>query len=545
MLSAKGKRVELGVERAGVVEPLLPPPALNEGFSERAKVCFVGSAAAGEHTLRIDDAPILPGEPGPGPQRWSWKPAFYAGEVRVELVDQDDRIVGSWRLDVSPSAEKLGRDIFREMIAEIADYDPDLVVGKEPARTQLGALGGKEDPLVALTRLRSRYAALRRVLLAIARDPIRTLRARRSLVPLHAVRRADRRTAMGVLRQPALLAAVGAIPADAVDMPAHSLLADVPDVERDLDCPANRCVLAMLRALMLRCAHTHDILERRVSEEEHSDTVSGLSDRWPVWSTELTEIRERLLRSSRRAPFSEVRHAEITVAGLNAVSAHPLYARFWRLAWEALRKGVQGPAVDELIPLSPTWEIYERWCFVELRQQLERWLPDLSWKRVSPTLHEGREPGARLVTLALQPKFPCTNGDVKEGFWSVSRKRVPDIVLSWSGEGTPGFIVLDAKYRVSRPSVLEAMNSAHLYQDALRFGDHRPLLSLLLVPSGGGAPWLEEASFVNEHRVGVVSLRKGAKPPKWVRDVLVGACEIVREDMIPSVVRRSGLRVSS
>ena len=294
------------------------------------------------------------------------------------------------------------------MIAEIADYDPDLVVGKEPARTQLGALGGKEDPLVALTRLRSRYADLRRVLLAIARDPIRTLRARRSLVPLHAVRPSRSTHRDGRASPACSTCSGGGHSSRCCRYAAHSLLADVPDVERDLDCPANRCVLAMLRALMLRCAHTHDILERRVSEEEHSDTVSGLSDRWPVWSTELTEIRERLLRSSRRAPFSEVRHAEITVAGLNAVSAHPLYARFWRLAWEALRKGVQGPAVDELIPLSPTWEIYERWCFVELRQQLERWLPDLSWKRVSPTLHEGREPGARLVTLALQPKFPCT-----------------------------------------------------------------------------------------------------------------------------------------
>jgi hypothetical protein len=66
--------------------------------------------------------------------------------------------------------------------------------------------------------------------------------------------------------------------------------------------------------------------------------------------------------------------------------------------------------------------------------------------------------------------------------------------------------VLDAKYRTSRVNVLDAMESAHIYQDALRMSDRRPAGSLLLVPRGGGAPWLEDVAFQAEHRVGVHAL---------------------------------------
>ena len=85
-----------------------------------------------------------------------WVPGFYAGEVRAELLDRDDRALGTWRLDVSPDAGKAGRDLFERMINEIVDFDARLVVGEEPARRRLGALGETEDPLVWLERLRRR-----------------------------------------------------------------------------------------------------------------------------------------------------------------------------------------------------------------------------------------------------------------------------------------------------------------------------------------------------------------------------------------------------
>jgi hypothetical protein len=56
------------------------------------------------------------------------------------------------------------------------------------------------------------------------------------------------------------------------------------------------------------------------------------------------------------------------------------------------------------------------------------------------------------------------------------------------------------------PHELDAMGSAHIYQDSLRIGSRRPEASLLFIPSGGGANWLEDAAFQAEHRVGVCPL---------------------------------------
>jgi hypothetical protein len=106
--------------------------------------------------------------------------------------------------------------------------------------------------------------------------------------------------------------------------------------------------------------------------------------------------------------------------------------------------------------------------------------------------------------------------------WSVSRERVPDLVMTVTSDAEVRFVVLDAKYRASRANVLDAMASAHIYQDGLRVGSRRPEASLLLVPSGGGAGWLELPAFQAEHRVGVHVISPDGEPvmPELVRRVL-------------------------
>lgn len=64
-------------------------------------------------------------------------------------------------------------------------------------------------------------------------------------------------------------------------------------------------------------------------------------------------------------------------------------------------------------------------------------------------------------------------------------------------------LVLDAKCRSSRQNVLDAMRSAHLYQDALRWDGERPTCSLLLIPRGGVTTWLGSPTFHGAHQVGV------------------------------------------
>ena len=56
------------------------------------------------------------------------------------------------------------------------------------------------------------------------------------------------------------------------------------------------------------------------------------------------------------------------------------------------------------------------------------------------------------------------------------------------------------------PNVLEAMASAHIYRDALRWNGHRSDSAVLLVPRAGDAEWLERPDFVERHRVGVCAL---------------------------------------
>lgn len=124
----------------------------------------------------------------------------------------------------------------------------------------------------------------------------------------------------------------------------------------------------------------------------------------------------------------------------------------------------------------------------------------------------------------LQPTFPAWS-ETRGERWSVSRKREPDIVLTVTNGWESQFVIFDAKYRASRQNVLEAMQSAHIYQDSLRACGTRPSGALLLVPAGGGAPWLESAEFQDEHRVGIVEMAPGGVPvmPAFVSDLLTGA----------------------
>ena len=76
----------------------------------------------------------------------------------------------------------------------------------------------------------------------------------------------------------------------------------------------------------------------------------------------------------------------------------------------------------------------------------------------------------------------------------------------------PKWYVLDAKYRTTRSNVLDAMASAHIYRDSLRWNGRRPESAVLLVPRGGGAAWMEQPDFIRSHRVGVCALSTDTTP---------------------------------
>jgi hypothetical protein len=170
--------------------------------------------------------------------------------------------------------------------------------------------------------------------------------------------------------------------------------------------------------------------------------------------------------------------------------------------------GIDGPPQTEDLWISPTWEIYERWCFVRLAKFLH-----VHCGSAIKKAYVGRcltlsasNPMGREFRLVLQAPFPAWDQPSASGFSSISGFRQPDIVLTVSNGSRRLCLVLDAKYRTSRDNLLDAMASAHLYHDALRVDRDRVCGALILVPKGGGARWLEDSQFQLNNRVGVFEL---------------------------------------
>ena len=481
----------------------------------RANDVTVGFREGGQYRIRktgesdrllIDDE-ILETDIGD----WVWIPGFYAGQVRAELLGPGDRVRATYLLDVSPHPGKLGRDMFHAMLDQIWDFDPSLVLGTEPAALPIGHEAAILDPWLEYARLRAYGGKFVRALSAISRQPLRELRAERAHLPLPQVRRADRQTALAALGSAQLLTVLGfggggATPTGALP---HF---DVPVARDTLDGAGNRCIAAIAHAVSRRAVRFKDELQSITEKESESTTRTALAVRWPRRREFLDQLAARLRHFQRISPLVDVTRREISAAGLNAVSADPAYSSAYGSGWRILRRGVEGPPQAERMWMSPTWEIYERWCFVQLGKTIQENVSGYDWsvsrkhKSNATAAFTGSKGGNRNIELLLQPKFPAGDQGPNAGFQSISGMREPDIVLTRTDSEVPKWYVLDAKYRTGRPNVLEAMASAHIYRDALRWNGRSPETSVLLVPRAGGAPWLEQPDFIGRNRVGVCAL---------------------------------------
>lgn len=275
-----------------------------------------------------------------------------------------------------------------------------------------------------------------------------------------------------------------------------------------LDEPANRCIKAITQALLRRVVDCRERLAIKVEKQRESSTRTTLTSRWPARERFLLGLEHALRRALRAPVLCAVTRPEITAAGLNTISAHPIYARTHRLGWRALGLGFADGGPDEELWLPPTWELYERWCFVTLRRILRDRFGFESTSSAGAPRAEcdwlGIDHQGRRAWLGFQVKCPTWSNKPNHGFRSLAVTRYPDVVLTLEAEGARRWWVFDAKYRVSRANVVDSMTSAHLYHGGLRWHGLRPERSLLVVPAGGGAPWLEEPAFHAEHGVGVV-----------------------------------------
>ena len=398
--------------------------------------------------------------------------------------------------------------------------------GEEPARRRLGALGDTDDPLILFERLRRRQRDLERALAAIRREPVSVLRARRRFRPAPGY--PEGRPAYASVRAPPTGYARG----DPAGYRIQALRSGIRSDPRR----TGRRAYARFSGEPVHPGHAASAASqvqrnsprdwKRLAQKPLDDTRTAVANRVGRWNQILGEMGRGFATAERRRPFSDVRRPEITAAGLNALAAHPLYARFWRIGWKALRRGVYRMDPEDRLPLSPTWEIYERWCFVALARKLREWLPNYDWTNTGLNDSDrrrltGRADGHR-ITLHLQRTFPKTKGEQAPESWSISGRFRPDLVLtSQSADGPRRFVVLDAKYRAAESAILSGMTeSAHPYADALRWGYRRPERTLLLVPNATQAEWLTRTDYVDRHRVGVVALRPDIELPDWFRGLL-------------------------
>ncbi len=495
-------------------------PTVARGFREVGEYLLLDPSGEVSE-LVVDDEPLQRVENAPGaPIAWRWAPGFYAGEVSAE-ARSNGRTFARFRLDVSPDPRKAGREVFAQLLDELWSADPSLVLGDEPATTRVGRLDPAQNPWLEFERIRRYGPVFVTALSDVVRRPRARLVAEREDRPAHRVRRVDRTTARSALRNPATLALMRP---DLLDDRGGEPRFDVPRVTESLDSAANRALAALIDACLSRVRALLTALEEQSLRDEGEPgarTRTPLAARWPERRRLLEAIAHDLRCMRQRSPFSMVSRPEVTAAGLVAVDADPAYARSWGSGWRALRRGAGGERNAERQWLGPTWQLYERWCFVRLERELRDQNPDLDWRAVTPKslglLADAArvgEGGGRRMTLLLQPAFHSHPAGRDAGPYSISLRRFPDLVLlEHRSDRLVRFDVLDAKYRTARSSLMEGMSSAHIYRDSLRFDGRRPDLALLLAPDVSTAEVLASPEYQAANGCGAQSYLPGVGAP--------------------------------
>lgn len=473
------------------------------GFTERKR--YLIEAPDNNATLYADDAPL---EMDDSEEYWLWEPGFFAGELALELELPGNAAPLSFIVDVGPSEHKTGRAQFAQYIEQIVDYAPQLVAGNEPATE---GLGGRSDTL----SLWQRYARLRQFidrylsgLQAIRERPIIRLTSHREQLPLHMAKRVDGITLQRLVSNPGLLSVLAG-----KSDPEHVLTGseynlDAPVHEPTLDNPANRLVARQLSEVRRLTRFLRD--EIKSLKVSASETETDLMARLPRRIGWLERVDKQLCRLSKSTPFVNTNIQKRGSAEFNAVSGNPHYNMTHQMGVRLLRQGLSELVDDERHYLSPTWGIYEAWCFVAIAEQLEARFPEFSWQfqtnAPSADLLLVGHSGGKRISLFYQMTCRSLEKANHYGYYSISRERRPDLILEVLEGDQKQFVCMDSKYTASHGGILDAMSSAHIYRDSLRCDSLHCSLSILLVPANTTLPMLTTEDYWREHKVGCATL---------------------------------------
>jgi hypothetical protein len=387
------------------------------------------------------------------------------------------------------------------MVAEIRSFDQTLLGGLSAATMAFGREGcpGLYSDDILLSRLRAHGFAFLESVEAIARAPHRSLSAESQVLPLSRIRQLHP-TALRDRRVAALVHGSSAN-ADALESIQLRSVTSSPT----FDTPANQTLLALLkrfRATVLLVREKVEALALGSPADEQALRVERRLN-------ELRELDTRVHRLILGRPFVETSSSGTTSSGLTQIAAQPTYSKAYRLGCHALSIGVEGNQANDMLHVNHSWGIYETWCYLAVLSCVKEILgaspAKTKAKAVSSKLaftvdmHDGGS-----LEVLFQATFPSKLSPGRAG-WSISRERIPDIVLVAKNDKTTRALILDAKWRSGRENVLDAMQSAHIYHDALRLDGAVPTPCLLLLPGVTVVPTLEEQSFIAEHGVGAIS----------------------------------------
>lgn len=447
--------------------------------------------------LYVDDVELLAGADG----CYRWRPCFYAGKALAELLSPDGSRQAVY-LDVGPSESKSGEQSFAEMVGEIRGFDAALLGGVSAATMVFGRDGspGLYSDDILLSRLRHHGPSFVDAVASIARSPHRALSPDVQVLPLSRVRRLHP-SALRDRRFAAMCAGTGDM-----DLDWESVRLRGTTSAPTFDTPANRALVALLQRVLATALRLRDVVVANALGADVDEQSARVERR--LLDIEALQARIRALLTN--APFSEVRAAGMTAAGLTQIAGQPAYSRAYRLGCMALATSVYGDSEVDALHVNHSWGIYESWCYIAVL----RMLVELLGREVeasAPTAvaaqlaHRINSRDGVCVEAYFQALFPAEAPSSGRTGWSISRERRPDILLVSRGAERCRAMVLDAKWRSGRSNVLEAMESAHIYHDSLRLHGAVPGPCLLLLPGSPAVPSLGTPEYIASHFVGAIA----------------------------------------
>ncbi len=472
----------------------LRPSEIGRGLNEDNDYLLDTGTKPGTR-IYIDDVELTKDPSG----FFKWRPSFYAGQVALEVVAPGERT--RYFLDVSPTSAKSGQAAFDQMISDIRAFDQSLLSGTSSASMEFGHSGktGRHELDILLSRLRVHGPEFLSTVETIANSPHRALAAEARRLPLSRVRRLHPSSLQD--RRLAALALGHAPTIDAVDSLQVSSQTSAPT----FDTPANRALLSLLRSFRAAVTSMQDCvreLKLGSPREEQSLRIERRLE-------DLHKLETRAHKLLLGPLFSEVSSSGTTSTGLTQISALPTYSRAYRIGCRALATGIDGDNSADKLHIPPSWGIYETWCFIQVLQTVREVTQKQEIEANSIAVAAERcvsfslDNGAALEVL-FQATFPALKPSNKQLGWALSKERRPDLVLVYHRNGGRKAFLLDAKWRSGPSNVLDAMQSAHIYHDALRIDNRAPMFSLLLLPGASEVPELEAAEFIQTHAIGAV-----------------------------------------